>query len=245
WDGYRAAHELDRHRQQYSALDIPIVCLPMTINNDVPATELSIGSDTALNSIVTDVDKIRRSAVATRRVFVVEVMGRDCGYLALVSGLATGAERIYLPEEGITLGSLTADVHALAEGFRAGKRVGLIVRGEGSDPVYATDFITSLFEKEGGDLFDARAEILGHVQEGGNPSPFDRIQATILTARCIEYLSEQLRSGGRGSAMIGFLSGELRFTDLARYPTLVEKNVHRPLDQPWLDHRELAAVMRG
>ncbi len=245
WDGYRAAHELDRHRQQYSALDIPIVCLPMTINNDVPATELSIGSDTALNSIVTDVDKIRRSAVATRRVFVVEVMGRDCGYLALVSGLATGAERIYLPEEGITLGSLTADVHALAEGFRAGKRVGLIVRGEGSDPVYATDFITSLFEKEGGDLFDARAEILGHVQEGGNPSPFDRIQATILTARCIEFLSEQLRSGGRGSAMIGFLSGELRFTDLARYPTLVEKNVHRPLDQPWLDHRELAAVMRG
>ena len=124
WAGYQAAHDLHRHRNQYSALDIPIVCMPMTINNDVPGTELSIGSDTALNSIVADVDKIRQSAVATRRVFVVEVMGRDCGYLALLSGLATGAERVYLPEEGITLDDLTADVHALADGFRSGKRLG-------------------------------------------------------------------------------------------------------------------------
>ena len=84
--------------------------MPMTINNDLPGTELSIGSDTALNSIVSDVDKIQQSAVASRRVFVVEVMGRDCGYLALISGLATGAERVYLPEEGITLDDLTADV---------------------------------------------------------------------------------------------------------------------------------------
>ena len=178
WAGYQAAHELHRHRQQYAALDIPIVCMPMTINNDVPGTELSIGSDTALNSIVSDVDKIRQSAVASRRVFVVEVMGRDCGYLALLSGLATGAERVYLPEEGITLDDLTADVHALAEGFRSGKRLGLIIRSENADPVYTTGFITSLFEKEGGELFDARQAILGHVQEGGDPSPFDRIQAT-------------------------------------------------------------------
>jgi phosphofructokinase len=174
WAGYQAAHELHRHRQHYAALDIPIVCLPMTINNDVPGTELSIGSDTALNSIVADVDKIRQSAVASRRVFVVEVMGRDCGYLALLSGLATGAERIYLPEEGITLDDLTADVHALADGFRSGKRLGLIIRNENADPVYTTGFITSLFEKEGGELFDARQAILGHVQEGGDPSPFDR-----------------------------------------------------------------------
>ena len=83
-------------------------------------------------------------------------MGRDCGYLALMSGLATGAERVYLPEEGITLDDLTADVHALAEGFRSGKRLGLMIRSENADPVYTTGFITSLFEKEGGELFDAR-----------------------------------------------------------------------------------------
>ena len=245
WAGYQAAHELHRHRQHYAALDIPIVCLPMTINNDVPGTELSIGSDTALNSIVADVDKIRQSAVATRRVFVVEVMGRDCGYLALLSGLATGAERIYLPEEGITLDDLTADVHALAEGFRSGKRLGLIIRNENADPVYTTGFITSLFEKEGGELFDARQAILGHVQEGGDPSPFDRIQATRLTARCIEFLSEQLESGGRASAMIGFQSGRLQFTDLTSYPTLIDHDVQRPLEQRWMDRRALAKIMRG
>ncbi len=245
WAGYQAAHELHRHRQHYAALDIPIVCLPMTINNDVPGTELSIGSDTALNSIVADVDKIRQSAVATRRVFVVEVMGRDCGYLALLSGLATGAERIYLPEEGITLDDLTADVHALADGFRSGKRLGLIIRNENADPVYTTGFITSLFQKEGGELFDARQAILGHVQEGGDPSPFDRIQATRLTARCIEFLSEQLESGARASAMIGFQSGRLQFTDLTSYPTLIEHDVQRPLEQRWMDRRGLAKIMRG
>ncbi|HYO04028.1 MAG TPA: 6-phosphofructokinase [Mycobacterium sp.] len=245
WAGYQAAHELHRHRHQYGALDIPIVCMPMTINNDVPATELSIGSDTALNSIVADVDKIRQSAVATRRVFVVEVMGRDCGYLALLSGLASGAERIYLPEEGITLDSLTADIRILSEGFRSGKRLGLIIRSERADPVYTTGFITSLFEKEGGNLFDARQAILGHIQEGGDPSPFDRIHATSLTARCIEFLSEQLESGSRASAMLGFQSGRMQFTDLTSYPTLIDHDAQRPLEQRWMDRRGLSEIMRG
>ena len=245
WAGYEAAHELHRHRQHYSALNIPIVCMPMTINNDVPGTELSIGSDTALNGIMTDVDKIRQSAVASRRVFVVEVMGRDCGYIALLSGLATGAERIYLPEEGITLDDLTSDVHSLAEGFRSGKRLGLIIRSENADSVYTTGFITSLFQKKGGELFDARQAILGHVQEGGDPSPFDRIQATRLTARSIEYLAEQLESGSTASAMIGYQSGRLQFTDLTSYPTLIDQDAQRPIEQRWMDCRALAAIMRG
>lgn len=245
WTGYQAAYELHRHRDQYAALDIPIVCMPMTINNDVPGTEMSIGSDTALNSIVSDVDKIRQSAVASRRVFVVEVMGRDCGYLALLSGLATGAERIYLPEHGVTLDDLTADVHSLADGFRSGKRLGLIIRSENADPVYTTGFITSLFEKEGGDLFDARQAILGHIQEGGDPTAFDRIHATRLTARCIEFLSNQLESGGRASAMIGFQSGRLQFTDLTSYPQLIDEEVQRPLEQRWMERRVLAKIMRG
>jgi 6-phosphofructokinase 1 len=245
WTGYQAAYELHRHRRKHAALDIPIVCLPMTINNDLPGTELSIGSDTALNSIVSDVDKIRQSGVATRRVFVVEVMGRDCGYLALFSGLATGAERIYLPEEGITLADLTTDVRAFANGFRSGKRHGLIIRSENADPVYTTGFITSLFEKEGGELFDARQAILGHVQEGGDPSAFDRIQTTRLTARCVEFLAEQLESGGRAGAMIGFQSGRLQFTDLASYPNLIEQDVQRPLEQRWMAACELAEIMRG
>lgn len=243
--GYQSAHVLHEARKTYGELDIPIACMPMTINNDVPGTELSIGSDTALNSIVADVDKIRQSAVATRRVFVVEVMGRDCGYLALLSGLASGAERIYMPETGITLDDLTADIAALADGFRSGERLGLIIRSEGADPVYDTGFITSLFAKEGGDLFDARQAILGHIQEGGDPSPFDRIHATSLTARCIEYLSEQLEAGGRASAMVGFQSGRLQFTDLTSYPSLVSPDTRRPIEQRWMDRLELSEIMRG
>ena len=150
---------------------------------------------------------------------------------------------MYLPEEGITLESLTADVHALAEGFRAGKRLGLVIRSENADRVYSTGFIRALFEKEGGDLWDSREAILGHVQEGGDPSPFDRIQATRLTARCVEYLSEQLESGTRASAMIGFQSGRLQFTDLTSYPALVEPDVQRPREQRWMAQRPLARVM--
>jgi len=243
WAGYNAAHVLHGNRRAYPALDIPIVCLPATINNDLPGTELTIGSDTALNSIMADVDKIKQSAVASRRCFVVEVMGRDCGYLALMSGLATGAERVYLPEEGITLDNLIADVRALAQGFRSGKRLGLVIRSENADPVYTTGFITALFEKEGGDLFDAREAILGHIQEGGDPSPFDRIQATRLTARCIEFLSEQLESGTRASAMIGFQSGRLQFTDLTSYPTLIERAAQRPVEQRWMARRPIARIM--
>jgi 6-phosphofructokinase 1 len=243
WAGYQAAHILHSHRAQHAALDIPIVCLPATINNDVPGTELTIGSDTALNSIMTDIDKIKQSAVASRRCFVVEVMGRDCGYLALMSGLATGAERVYLPEEGITLDDLTSDVRTLAEGFRSGKRLGLIIRSENADPVYTTGFMRALFEKEGGDLFDAREAILGHIQEGGDPSPFDRIQATRLTARCIEFLAEQLESGARASAMIGFQSGRLQFTDLTSYPNLVERDAQRPIEQRWMAWRPIARIM--
>lgn len=244
WAGYEAAYELHRHRERFSALDIPIVCLPMTINNDVPGTELSIGSDTALNSIVSDVDKIRQSAVATRRVVVVEVMGRNCGYLALLSGISSGAERIYMPEDGITIDDLTTDIHNMADRFRSGRRLGLIILSEGADPVYNTWFITSLFEKEGGELFDARQAVLGHLQEGGDPSPFDRIHATSMTARCVEFLSEQLESGGRASAMIGFQTGRLQFTDLTSYPTLIEPGARRPVEQRWMEGKRIAEIMR-
>ena len=102
---------------------------------------------------------------------------------------------------------------------------------------------TSVFEKEGGDLFDARPAILGHVQEGGDPSPFDRVQANGLTAHCIEYLAEQLESGGRASAMIGFQSGRIQFTDLTSYLTLIEADAQRPREQRWMTQLPLAEIM--
>ncbi|MGB8648552.1 MAG: 6-phosphofructokinase, partial [Anaerolineae bacterium] len=167
WAGYQAAYQIYVHREAIPALRIPMICLPASINNNLPGSELSIGADTALNNIVSDVDKIKESAVATRRVFVVEVMGRDCGYLALLSGLASGAEQVYLPEEGIRLSDLTQDVAALIRDFSHGKRLGLIIRNENADQVYTTAFMCALFEKEGNDLFDVRQAVLGHVQQGG------------------------------------------------------------------------------
>ncbi len=101
-------------------LSIPIVCVPASINNDVPASDISIGSDSALNSIVTDVDKIKDSADTAHRCFIVEVMGHDCGYLALMAGLTTGAEQVYLPEEGISLDGLQEDLHTLRTRFVEG-----------------------------------------------------------------------------------------------------------------------------
>src|SRR5690606_32655388 len=118
WSGYEAAYQLHQCRDNFPAFGIPMVCLPASINNNLPGSELSIGADTALNSIVEVVDKIKQSAVASNRTFVVEVMGRYCGYLALMSGLATGAERIYLHEEGVTLADLQHDVRRLVDGFR-------------------------------------------------------------------------------------------------------------------------------
>ncbi|MCB0163534.1 MAG: 6-phosphofructokinase, partial [Anaerolineae bacterium] len=148
--GYQTVYHLAGQRDTYPAFNIPLVCVPATINNDLPGTQVSLGADTALNTITLDLDKLKESAVATQRCFVVEVMGRDCGYLALTSGLATGAERVYLPEEGITLDDLRADVEQLKQGFAGGKRLGLMIRSENADSIYTTPFLVALFEKEGG-----------------------------------------------------------------------------------------------
>ena len=243
WSGYEAILELHKRRNTFPAFNIPKVCLPATIDNNLPGSELSIGADTALNNIVSAVDKIKQSAVATRRAFVVEVMGSYCGYLALMSALATGAERVYLPEEGVTLADLVADVERLIEGFQHGKRLGVMIRNERANDTYSTGFMCSLFEEEGGDLFDVRQAILGHIQQGGNPSPFDRIMATRLAALCIDFFETQAGPAEPTSACIGQKGGKLVFTDLEDVSRLMDRNFRRPKDQWWLALRSMARVL--
>lgn len=243
YTGYQAVYELYKHRDRYSAFNIPMICMPASINNNLPGSEHSIGADSALNAIVSDVDKIKQSAVASSRVFVVEVMGRDSGYLALMSGLANGAERVYLPEEGVTLKDLQHDVDELIAGFRSGKRLGLIIRSENADPLYTTDFMCSLFEKESGDLFSVRQTILGHVQQGANPSPFDRIQATRMASRCITKLLEAAHDKPSPALGIGLLSGRVAFSDLGDFPIVMDPNYQRPRRQWWLALRKIARIM--
>jgi 6-phosphofructokinase 1 len=243
YTGYRGVLELYAQRHNYPAFNIPIVCLPASINNNLPGAELSVGADTALNSIINAVDKIKQSAVASRRTFVVEVMGQYCGYLALMGAMASGAERVYMHEEGVTLQDLVSDVEQLTTGFKRGKRLGLLIRNEKANNVYTTEFMRALFEEEGGELFDVRQAILGHMQQGGDPSPFDRILATRFAAHCVEYLEKQIGEAEPVSATIGETGGELHFTNLEDIPRLIDKQFPRPRRQWWMQLREIARVL--
>ena len=242
WSGYEAAYGLYEARQYFPAFNIPIICLPASIDNNLPGSELSIGADTALNSIVQAIDKIKQSAVATHRVFVVEVMGRHCGYLALMSGLATGAERVYLPEEGVTLKDLQADVERLKIGFTRGKRLGMMIRNEYVNATYDTAFMSAVFKEESDCLFEVRQAILGHIQQGGDPTPFDRIQATRIADRSIRFLIEQAEQTQSEAAFIGMQKGEVLVHKLADLYQMADKEKHRPIEQWWMDLRPIAKV---
>ena len=243
WDGYDGVLKLMAQRKTFPANNLPIVCVPASINNNLPGAELSIGADTALNNIVQAVDKIKQSAVASRRVFVVEVMGHNCGYLALMSALATGAERVYTNEEGITTRNLLDDVAELSEGFSKGKRLGLVIRSENANEIYTTSFISALYEEEGGDLFDVREAILGHLQQGGNPSPFDRILATRLASHAINHLESLIEGQESTCACLGQVGGSLVFTDMEDVPRMFDMDKKRPKKQWWMDLRPIARTL--
>ena len=241
FDAYELAHRLDHARGEHPGLDVPVVCLPASIDNNLPATELSVGSDTALQQIVTSIDQIKASAMAARRCFVVEVMGRRCGYLALMASLAGGAERVHLPEDGVTLETVRDDISAMRARFEAGGKLFLVVRSEGADEAYTTDVLTSLFEAESHGDFDVRPIVLGHTQQGGRPSPFDRILATRLAARAVEVLDEAVAAGTASAVMVGLQRGELTATPVAAMDELVDWQARRPHDQWW---RGLAPLVR-
>ncbi len=243
WSGYQSIVELHNQRKNYPAFDIPMICLPATINNNLPGTELSVGADTALNSIISAVDKIKQSAVASQRAFIVEVMGYYCGYLALMGALATGAERVYLHEEGVTMHDLVADVEEFRHAFERGKRLGLVIRNEMANEVYTTNFMRMLFEEEGGSLFDVRQAILGHMQQGGEPSPFDRIFATRLGVNCIEFLEEHILNKDPMGTCIGQVRGEIKLTQLDDVPRMMDYAHSRPLQQWWMDLRPIAQLL--
>ena len=243
WMAYHAAHYLFSERDRYPAFRMPMICLPATIDNNAPGSDLSIGADTALNSIVAALDRIKQSAMAARRCFVVETMGRYCGYLALMSGLAGGAERVYLHEEGITLKGLQKDVDWMLESFRGGRRLFLTIRNERANPHYTTDFLSRLFEEAGQECFDVRQAVLGHIQQGGNPSPFDRILATRLAARCIDFLTKELQQNSAESAFIGLVEGKVTLFPFKQMPEMVDWTHRRPKNQWWLELRSVAQVL--
>jgi 6-phosphofructokinase 1 len=237
--GYSSALDLLRKRDEFPAFDIPIVCMPATINNNLPGTDFSIGADTALNSIIDAVDKVKESAVASNRVFVVEVMGRYCGFLAMLSGLATGAERVYLHENGLTLQDLQDDVNKFKQAFMEGKRMGLVVKSEYANKIYTTPFISALYEEDGGDIFDVRQTILGHVQQGGNPSTFDRSMAIKMAAKSIDFLIKKAHKNKHDVVSIGLHGGHLDYRNIDDLKKMVDLEYGRPKEQWWLKLEEI------
>jgi 6-phosphofructokinase 1 len=243
WDAFAAAHTLSRERERYPAFQIPHILLPATIDNNIPGTELSVGADSALNLIMDSIDRVRQAGTASRRCFVVQTMGGQCGYLALMGGLSGGAVQVYLHEEGITIRELAADVEQMVASFRAGQRLFVTVMNEQASPMYTSEFLCRLFEQESQGLFDAREIVLGQTQQGGAPSPFDRILATRLAAHSMDWLRDQIDSARPAGAVIGMQEGKIRVLSLRDTEELADWEHRRPAEQWWMRLRPIIDVL--
>lgn len=169
----------------------PCVGVPGTIDNDIPGTDYTIGFDTALNTVIEAIDKIRDTATSHERTFIVEVMGRDAGDLALWAGLAGGAETILIPEESYNIDDM---IDRLQKGRNRGKRHSIIIVAEG---VMSGNELKALI-KEKADI-ETRVSVLGHIQRGGSPTARDRVLGSLFGARAVEVLIEGV--GGRAIGM--------------------------------------------
>ncbi len=174
----------------------PCVGVPGTIDNDIPGTEVTIGFDTAFNTAINAIDRIRDTATSHERTFVIEVMGRNAGDIALWSGLAGGAETILIPEEKPDMSDI---IERLRKGKERGKKHSIIVVAEGV--CSAIDFGKQLQAETN---LDVRVSVLGHIQRGGSPTAADRVLASRLGARAVELLIE-----GKGGRAVGIEKNQL------------------------------------
>jgi 6-phosphofructokinase 1 len=184
--------------------DIPCIGIPGTIDKDIAGTDFTIGFDTAVNTAIEAIDKIRDTADAHDRLFIVEVMGRDAGYIALHSGIGTGAEHILIPERKTDVEAVLA---SLQEKEKRKKLVNIVVVAEGDDFGGGTDLANLI--KERIPNFDIRVAILGHIQRGGSPSSMDRLIASRMGYSAVECLIE-----GRYNQMVGIMNNKMHFTPL-------------------------------
>merc|ERR1719150_3478218 len=246
FEAFETILQLSEAREKLKQFRIPMVVLPATISNNVPGTDFSIGADTALNEITEICDRIRQSAQGTkRRVFIVETMGGHSGYLATMAGLAGGADAAYIPEESFGIQELMKDLDIMAFKMDKGNIYrGLILRNELANKNYDTDFLFRLYSEEGKDKFTVRHNILGHMQQGGYPSPFDRNVATKMAAKTVSWLCEQLntcaaRDGtvhaedAATAALLGMRTRTYRFQPVAQIKLETDFQFRRPSQPQW------------
>ncbi len=183
---------------------LPVIGIPGTIDNDLYGTDYTIGYDTAVNTVVSAVDKIRDTAHSHDRLFIVEVMGRDAGFIALRSGIATGAEQILIPEAKTFIEDL---YESLEKGKSHEEGAGIIIVAEGDQFGGAIEVEKKVRERF--PEFDIRVSILGHIQRGGAPSAYDRVLASGLGFQAVKALRD-----GRSGEMVGSINRKIEFTPL-------------------------------
>ncbi|XP_034558328.1 ATP-dependent 6-phosphofructokinase, platelet type-like isoform X3 [Notolabrus celidotus] len=254
FEAFESLLQLYEARADYEELCIPMCMLPATISNNVPGTDLSIGADTSLNAIVETCDRIKQSASGTkRRVFIIETMGGYCGYLATVGGLAAGADTVYIYEEPFDIRDLQGNVEHLTQKMKTSIQRGLVLRNENCNENFTTDFVYQLYSEEGRGVFDCRKNILGHMQQGGAPSPFDRNFGTKVAAKAIQWITRTLKDsykGGRVFAnsedtvcLLGMRRRALVFQPVSQLRDETDF-VHRiPKEQWWLKLRPLMKIL--
>uniref|UniRef100_A0A668AZB5 ATP-dependent 6-phosphofructokinase n=1 Tax=Myripristis murdjan TaxID=586833 RepID=A0A668AZB5_9TELE len=254
FEAYLSLLELLTARGKYDEFCVPMVMVPATVSNNVPGSDLSIGADTALNAITTTCDRIKQSASGTkRRVFIIETMGGYCGYLASVGGLAAGADAAYIYEEPFDIRDLQANVEHLTEKMKTSIQRGLVLRNENCNENYTTDFIYQLYSEEGKGVFDCRKNVLGHMQQGGAPSPFDRNFGTKISAKAMQWVSKKLVETFRQGRVFANTEDSccllgMRRRALVFQPVVQLKEdtdfVHRiPKEQWWLKLRPLMKIL--
>ncbi|CCF58685.1 hypothetical protein KAFR_0F00880 [Kazachstania africana CBS 2517] len=195
FEAFVSLEQLERARDTFPAFRIPMVLIPATLSNNVPGTEYSLGSDTAMNALMKYCDAVKQSAASTRgRVFVIEVQGGNSGYLATTVSLAVGAQASYVPEEGISLEQLSQDIETIGQSFEKAQgreRFGKIIlkTGNASKALGAAN-LARVIQAESGGKFDAKFAIPGHIQQGGLPSPIDRTKATRYAIRAIGFIED-------------------------------------------------------
>ncbi len=187
--------------------NFPVVGIPGTIDNDLHGTSHTLGYDTALNTVMDAIDKIRDTAISHHRLFLVEVMGADAGYIALNSGLAIGAQEILIPEVNMSFENL---INSLKKSKKSGKTSSIIVVAEGDKTGKNVFELASKIE-ETLPKYETRVSVLGHIQRGGTPSCFDRVLGTQLGVKAVESLID-----GNDGNMIGIDNGKIIFTPLRK-----------------------------
>jgi len=184
----------------------PVIGIPGTIDNDILGSSYTIGFDTAINTVVDVIDKIRDTASSHNRLFFVEVMGRDVGHIALNAGVGAGAEEILIPEQNLGLERL---LDSLKRSKASGKSSSIVIVAEG-DKIGKNVFELKAYVEEHLPIYDVRVSVLGHMQRGGNPTCFDRVLASRMGVKAVESLLE-----GKSNLMVGIRDTKLVLTPLA------------------------------